>query len=60
VGDSHPQQAVIEQLLAADDSLRQQFASLAEGYELLSDGSSRHEFELLIDGDEAEVIASKP
>lgn len=56
VGGNHPQQATIEDLLAADDSLREQFASLAEGYELLSDGSSRHEFGLLIDGDEAEVI----
>jgi len=60
VGGNHPQQAAIEELLAADGSLREQFVSLAEGYELLSDGSRRHEFGLLIDGNHAEVIASKP
>jgi hypothetical protein len=60
VGGNHPQAPTIEALLAADDSLREQFASLAERYELLSDGGRRHEFALLIDGDEAEVIASKP
>ena len=58
VGGNHPQQSSIEQLLAADESLRDQFASLAEGFELLSDDTGRREFGLLIDGDEAEVIAS--
>jgi hypothetical protein len=57
VGGNHPQQGAIEQLLAVDESLRDQFASLAEGFELLSDDKGRHEFGLLIDGDEAEVIA---
>jgi len=59
VGGQHPQQGAIEQLLAVDESLREQFAALAEGYEQLA-GSSRHEFGLLIDGDEAEVITAKP
>ena len=56
VGGRHPQGGAIEALLAADESLREQFASLAAGYELL-EGGDRHEFGLLIDGDEAEVIA---
>jgi hypothetical protein len=59
VGDSHPQQAAIEQLLAADDSLREQFAALAERHSQTT-GNSRHEFGLLIEGDVAEVLASKP
>jgi hypothetical protein len=60
VGSNHPQQAAIEQLLAGDDSLREQFAALAEGYEQFFEGSSRHDFGLLIDGDEAEVIPKMP
>ena len=56
VGGNHPQRGSIESLLAADESLREQFTSLAEGFELLSDGGRRHEFGLLIDGDEAEVL----
>ena len=35
--------------------LDQQTAALADGYELLEAGS-RHEFGLLVDGDQAEVI----
>ena len=55
VGGAHPQSATIEALLAADNSLREQFAALADGYELLEAGS-RHEFGLLVDGDQGEVI----
>jgi len=59
VGSNHPQQAAIDQLLASDEALRGQFAALAEHHADLT-GSSRHEFGLLIEGDAAEVFASKP
>ncbi len=59
VRGNHPQSNAIESLLAADESLREQFAALAEGYERFH-GGSRHEFGLLIDGDEVEVLASRP
>ena len=55
VGGNHPQQGAIEQLLSVDESLREQFASLADLHEQLA-GSSRHEFGMLIDGVDAEVI----
>jgi hypothetical protein len=59
VSGNHPQQSAIEQLLATDEALREQFAALAE-YDAQLTGGSRHEFGLLIEGDAAEVFHSKP
>ena len=59
VGSEHPQSSEIESVLTADDALRDEFAALAEGYTLL-EGGSRHEFGLLVRGDQAEVMNSKP
>jgi hypothetical protein len=55
VANQHPQGSMIEALFESDSGLRDQFTALAEAYELLGDGS-RHEFGLLIDGENAELI----
>jgi hypothetical protein len=54
VSGNHPQQSAIEQLLASDEGLREQFAALAEDHALLT-GESRHEFGVMIDGESFRV-----
>lgn len=57
VGGNHPQRSAIEQLLASEEALREQFAALAEHHAEMT-GVSRHEFGLLIDGEAVEAAAT--
>ena len=55
VGGEHPLSKAIEAIVAADESLRQQFTALGGANERLN-GQDKHEFGLSIDGARTDVI----